>query len=554
MILFQALSSVFCDWDSRGFLVQSYKTETYLQPLLSLAREQREAAARRLGCDPELVRLSRLERNLCHALGVAISSLEHEGDLDMETLEQKLVRATATKKDIIKQSFQQAKQRYQSVEDQRRFVAFKFYDENVKAQFLEIDQLIVLDKEKLVINVETKSIDQNRLKNTLKHAADQQKIRKKVFMNCHKDILDSSWRFVSVIALPFVENKEDKMINENIWDLVCDTCKPFILDYKEKLDVRDWIEKVLDCHKAEATSDPAAQRSYILLYNRIIGFMSVSTKFGLATNVFMSSASARGLFERSILGAEKGISSELEGSKEIIKAKVSESILKEKQLSSLQLLFFWNEEQLQFLVMEKKKVLFLADFGVGKTLMKKHMAFKTAKSSLKKVYYISLASTMRDESDLKNRQFHVCRSPSVFDVANSLDFENHKNIEFLSIVDLIQRMHDDCDDVANEALVPSDLLKSFMQNHEDCHFFIDEFPLAFERCESDETFLEYLKERTSLSDNFLWITLRLCETHEKLYDEFMKNVNFYKEWVDFYLLAYCSIHFHALMLCYDLSN
>ena len=546
MILFQALSSVFCDWDSRGFLVQSYKTETYLQPLLGLAREQREAAARRLGCHPELVRLSRLERNLCHALGVAISSLEHEGDLDMETLEQKLVHVTATKKDIIKQSFQQAKQRYQSIEDQRRFVAFKFYDENVKAQFLEIDQLIVLDKEKLVINVETKSIDQNRLKNTLKHAADQQKIRKKVFMNCHKDILDSSWRFVSVIALPFVENKEEKMANENILDLVCDTCKPFILDHREKLDVRDWIEKVLDCHKAEATSDPAAQRSYIHLYNRIIGFMSVSTKFGLATNVFMSSSSARGLFERSILGVENGISSELEGSKEIIKPKVSENALKEKQLSSLQLLFFWNEEQLQFLVMEKKKVLFLADFGVGKTLMKKHMAFKTAKSSHKKVYYISLASTMRDESDLKNRQFQVCRSPSVFDVANSLDFENHKNIEFLSIVDLIQRKHDDCDDDTNEALVPSDLLKSFMQSHEDCHFFIDEFPLAFERCVSDKTFLEYLKERTSLSNNFLWITLRLCETHEKLYDEFMKTVNFYKEWVDFYLVALfifmCSCH------------
>ena len=105
----------------------------------------------------------------------------------------------------------------------------------------------------------------------------------------------------------------------------------------------------------------------------MIGFMSLSSQFGTSSNIFMSQGETRSFFERSVLGADKGISFDEVGEGGI-QEEVSENVLKSQPLSSLQVLYFWNEEQLKLLLSDQHLVLFVSDFGVGKTLLKKHMA------------------------------------------------------------------------------------------------------------------------------------------------------------------------------------
>ena len=520
----QALSSVFTDWNTRGFMVQSYHTETYLQPLVNLAKDQRKSAAKVEGLDLDLLPLSTLEKNICHSLGIQINGIHgnHEEDLNVGDFEERLDQEGCAKKAIIRDIFAQAKKNYE---------VYTSYNKEVKSHALETDLLIVLEKEKMIINVEAKSVDEKSLKNTLKKASDQQKIRKKVFMKSHMDILDSNWKFVSVIALPFIKDKEDRMKEENINEIICTACKRFIFDFNDKLNVKSWVEDVLQCSRPKCPPHvflnsftphyihSSIEKTYIKIYNRIIGFMSVSKSFGFASNVFLSAADSRELTESSIIGAKEGISSEQE-TQENISKRVTQKKLKGKHLSSLQLLFFWNEEQLQFLLKHQKRVLFLTDFGAGKTLMKKHMALTLASmvNNQREVFYISFASVRRDES--KGRGFLIWKYPSVFDVASSIAFEDTP-VKFLSSNDLLE------DDAQN--LFCSDLLMKFMKENKDSHIFIDEFPVTYEVSQNEKSFLEYLKERMANTDDYLWITLRLCSVPDKSYDKFMTTVDVYKQ-------------------------
>ena len=104
--------------------------------------------------------------------------------------------------------------------------------------------------------------------------------------------------------------------------------------------------------------------------------------------------------EERVLGEKrKGVTCEEIGEEKILQnISVSDKILKAKPLTSLQVVYFWNEKQLKFLLEDKRLVLFLADFGVGKTLMKKHKALSVASQNQDvEVIYLSLAQAVRHE-------------------------------------------------------------------------------------------------------------------------------------------------------------
>ena len=224
----------------------------------------------------------------------------------------------------------------------------------------ETDNIIILEKEKLFIVIETKSRVQNPEKgmNTLKPAIEKQMKRRQYFMGSHQDILDCNWRFVSLVALPFIENKSQVFANK-----VCEQCLDFILDKNDVLSLREWTRKILNLDPASKNENwIEADRSYINLYNRLVGFMSLSTKFGLSSNVFMDQEKARLFLEERVLGEKrKGVTCEEIGEEKILQnISVSDKILKAKPLTSLQVVYFWNEKQLKFLLEDKRLVLFLA--------------------------------------------------------------------------------------------------------------------------------------------------------------------------------------------------
>ena len=68
----------------------------------------------------------------------------------------------------------------------------------------------------------------------------------------------------------------------------------------------------------------------------------------------------------------------------------------------------------------------MADYGVGKTLMKKHMALKLSKEDEKsEVIFISLASAIKYD---RNDKISKMNAKAVFDVACALEFKRTKNM------------------------------------------------------------------------------------------------------------------------------
>ena len=367
----------------RGFMIQNYHPETYLQPLVDNAKKQRKNLANQGKIETN--QLSPLQEKICQAISCV-------GPINNESYNKEL-------------------------EDRNR----------------ETDNLIVLDEEKLLLVIETKSRAQCQEKciNTLKPAAEKQMKRKQYFMGNHQDILDRDWRCVSIVALPFIDDKIRVLGNQ-----ICQQCLDFILDKNDILDFEQWVKRALQ-PKPVVKEKPGVlvDRSYVNLYNRLVGFMSLSKVFGFSSNVFMDQAEARAFVEESILGAEKskGVTCE-EKNEETIFRFVTGKVLKEKPLSSLQVLYFWYEKQLQFLLENTRLVLFMSDFGVGKTLMMKHKALSVASEYPdEEVIFLSLASSKRHDDMNAGDKFKIYRNPSIFDVACKMDFEGTR-VKFVSLL------------------------------------------------------------------------------------------------------------------------
>ena len=278
------------------------------------------------------------------------------------------------------------------------------------------------------------------------------------------------------------------------------------------------------------------EKSYINLYKRLVGFMSLSSKFGISSNVFMDPPKSSEFVEKKVLGSDKckGVTCEETDGKETISKIVTGKALKAEPLSSLQVLYFWNEEQLQFLLQDKRLVLFMADFGVGKTLMKKHKALSIASAMNKKddedkkekVIYVSLAQAVRNEDKDKKciDKVLVYKNPSVFDIANNIEFKN-TNVQFYSLCDIITLEADE----SNQINI-GEVVENFLRKHEDAHVFIDEFPLTFKRSNSDESFLRYLQARVRLNKYF-WFTIRLCDVRNTDFKDLNENKSYYENFL-----------------------
>ena len=355
--------------------------------------------------------------------------------------------------------------------------------------------------------------------NTLKPAIEKQIKRRRYFMGSHQDLLDCNWRFVSLVALPFIENKSQVFTNK-----VCKQCLNFILDKNDVLNLSDWATNILNFDTASRIEHVTeADRSYTNLYNRLVGFMSLSTKFGTSSNVFMDQAETRKFLEERVLGEQrKGLTCEELSEKEILEnISFSDKVLKDKPLSSLQVLYFWNEMQLKFLLKDIKLVLFLSDFGVGKTLIKKHKALSFASQNQDvEVIYLSLAQVHKFTSSLE--KFREYKIESIFDIANRMEFKN-TGVNFVSLQDILEET-----DWENGRINVCNVVERFIRCHDNAHLFIDEFPLTYEISDADVSFLNCIKER-STTNRYLWLTLRLCDVRNAHFEELNGNKEYYEK-------------------------
>ena len=100
-----------------------------------------------------------------------------------------------------------------------------------------------------------------------------------MFFECHKDILDSSWKYLSIIALPLTATEmRHKCMEENF--VICDNCQQYIISNNEQ-DIKSWMEKFLDQESFQSCDEENLSTndhfSYAHLYRRILGSLGYSS-------------------------------------------------------------------------------------------------------------------------------------------------------------------------------------------------------------------------------------------------------------------------------------
>ena len=123
-------------------------------------------------------------------------------------------------------------------------------------------------------------------------------------MGCHQDILNQDWKFVNVVAMPFLQS-------ENTSIDCCDYCRNFIVGKQTLENLTNWSQEYIGVKRLKDENDQFDQL-YSKLYNRIIGFMSVSDTFGVTSDLFLTHQKAGERYEQAISGERNalGISSE----------------------------------------------------------------------------------------------------------------------------------------------------------------------------------------------------------------------------------------------------
>ena len=157
--------SLFSNQETQGFMIQSYHSESYLQPLINKAKKQRENISKKSGKNVNVVEISDLEKNICYSLNIDIDgcmdfiqSLINKQEFDRDLEDREYIRKLFLKDD-----------RENGV-DKMNAVAYKFYSEKLLMFKREYDLLIVLENEKTILNIETKSTGIENYRNTLNSA------------------------------------------------------------------------------------------------------------------------------------------------------------------------------------------------------------------------------------------------------------------------------------------------------------------------------------------------------------------------------------------------
>ena len=438
--------------DSKGFMMHPYHSETFLNVLKDRAADQRRTLADLENLSPEHLPLSQLELDISECLGLGIKEIVGEMPLnesDQETYNMfflKLANNATKEKKIIPTDFASfrklPRKKARDNIDILNSIVYKHFLAEVQCTNREIDLIFALERQKAFVDVEIKSISTLQLSNALKKAAKQLKIENNKFINFHKDILTDGWCFTRVVAVPNIENKREKLKEENQANLVCDHCLGFILDASDLRDIDGWMQKLLDA-LSDGSGGVVDQNALRRLFTRLVGFSSISNSLGKSVSV--SLADTRSEYEKAILGKDIGISSEKTLTGEDLSTcidKLKLSNLKGQNLSSLDALAYWNTFQLEFLMKKPQRVWFDADFGCGKTLLMKYFATVLARhiaedealsghsaedgdqedheGEIKRtnVFFVSCAAARGQEVD----ELSWTR-PAVLDVANLLDFK-----------------------------------------------------------------------------------------------------------------------------------
>ena len=338
--------------------------------------------------------------------------------------------------------------------EQRNFYRHELYELKVENDAgREWDSIIVLEKAKLIINIEVKTGNNEAI---LNNAAKQTRNHLVFFRKIFGCLLSNEWKFVTAVCMTNYVFESQKTVP-------CNQCKNFVLSKEELYNVKPWLNRITSS-EPNIYSDNR-KNEYEDLLVRLIGYASIQKTFQM-TKLFFDPVKYRENAERILTGEDSGITGEggLKGELRFELEKGYENFLTPK-------CFMLTFAQLQAVHHSGSNIIIMGDYGTGKTFVLKERAKMCShKNPESKIAYLGL--TCNDLSF--NRTSSGQCNGSIMNFISKKEFQEFENIEVLTHEELDHHYYK-CMAMNTAKASVSEVLKDFFTKNCDYEYiFIDE--------------------------------------------------------------------------------
>ena len=358
-----------------GLSLQGYKPGEYLQTFKDMAKNVRQE----IGKHVTVLDLLPIEKNILEVLNIKVDVIKDWVDVIMQRIDAKQNNPQAkqskdiagdtiwdalmvdpkkgreTQRNILKKKILKnqvyGKRQVRSILTQSEFLRVSFFDD-------EFDNLLILPKERLIINTEVKKQMKSKVQGNNKQAHEgstQLQKREEYIKHTFDNLLQNGWRYVKVLAI-----YGDGSFNKK----KCLHCSSYILTdgtpQEEEQEMQDlWKALTGKIHPEKETKQRGSEyQEFAHLFSRFVGLSGLGVairKIGAYYNMMGDDAKgvSAGWTPASPLkyGNEKDVS------------RYGDMMGRPHDIYKL---IFFNQSQLGLLSMDHRNVVFLDDYGAGK--------------------------------------------------------------------------------------------------------------------------------------------------------------------------------------------
>ena len=455
----------------QGVMVNGYETHNFLKPFVKEAEDYRKQ-------NSGLKDLTDLEKQILQALNIDLSDVNDAADGIVNELAQLFPGPTFLTSDIhseikksshkllTKDAKNKAKNKFKNKKVMRSYAAeeiriqikYSIYQAHSKYTS-EWDFIVILPSSKTIVNVEVKNnADAGSGKNSnLVCASEQLEKHAIYFAEKHGYLIDEKWSFLKIASIkPKIDNKT----------LACSHCEKFVITNDHHIgDV--WRNIQFSDLQTDKDSKKNLQNDFVTLFRRLVSYSSVS-------RTTQPKSLSKG-WEQVEGDRAENITSGYTEPPPLYSEQPLLSEIRQMAHNAYKAVYF-NPGQFGLLFgrLAKRLVVFLSDFGTGKTLIAKEKALREAEQSGSGlVYFISLIAS--DQTGFPEKFRYI------FDiVSENYDFKG-TNVQYYDVNRLWEEYQMDHPNAKKDQVDVFELATDLISKNQGSSFIVDEVPIYKEK-------------------------------------------------------------------------
>ena len=333
-------------------------------------------------------------------------------------------------------------------ENLESFYRYQWYLFNVQDSSMEWDELVVLPKYKLIINIEVKSGAQIQ---ALKKASSQTVKHLGFFKKMFGAVLSHEWKFVKGACTPNLEVDSG--------DSPCKYCRDFIVSASDMVDMIPWIQNVIRNYKKFKKEEYDTEYKDLLV--GLLGFACMINT-SITNQLIIDPLDLSKQTEMKLIAKNIGID--------------GENVALEDRNNKYEYLCYMLTPEQMNAIKDTSTILFVdGDFGTGKTYVLKEKAKMYAKANPEeRIAFMNL-------TNINGPPGHIdeYKGFAIMDLIAINDFEDFHNIEVVTCRTLFEHYQKYKSEIpkTNIGYIRiHELVENYLKHNEYEYVLIDELP------------------------------------------------------------------------------